>query len=44
MWDHLTVTSNRERARATESRAKIDMRVSGVQRCAGKKFYVRVAL
>ena len=35
MWDQLTVTSNRECARAAELRAKIDMRVSRVQRCAG---------
>ena len=44
MWDQLTVTSNRECTRAAELRAKIDMRLSRVQRCARKKFYLPVAL
>ena len=44
MLDQLTVRSNRECARATDLRAKINMRVSRVQRCAGKKFYLPVAL
>ena len=44
MWDQLTVTSNRECARAAELRAKINMRVSRVQRCGGKKFYLPAEL
>ena len=44
MWDQLPVTSNRKCARAADLRAKIDMRVSRVQRCAGKKFCLTVAL
>ena len=43
MWDQLTVTSNRECARATESRAKVNMRVSRSHRCAGRKFCLLVA-
>ena len=42
--DQLTVTSNQECARATQLAAKMDMRVSRVQRWAGKKFYLSVAL
>ena len=44
MWNQLTVTSNQKCARAADLRAKIDMRVSRVQRCAGKKFYLTVEL
>ena len=44
MWDQLTVESNRECARAAELHAIINMRVSRVQRCAGKKCYLPVAL
>ena len=44
VWDQWTGTSNRECARAAGSRAKIDMRVSRVHRCAGNKFYLPVAL
>ena len=44
MWDQLTVTSNRKCAPAAELRAKMDMRVSRVQRCAGNEFYLTVAL
>ena len=42
MWDQLTVTSNRECAPPTQLHAKSDMRVSCVQRCAGKNFYLPV--
>ena len=41
MWDDLKVTSNGKCARGTQSHAKMDMRV---QRCAGKKFHLPVAL
>ena len=44
MWDQLTLTSNRECARASELHAKINMGVSRVQRCAGKKLYLPVVL
>ena len=44
MWEQLTVTNNRDCARAMQLRAKSDMRVSRVQRCAGKKFNLAVAL
>ena len=42
MRDQLKVTSNRECAGAAELRAKINMRVLRVHRCAGKKFYLCV--
>ena len=44
MWDHLTVTGNQKCACATQLRAKMDMHVSRVQRCVGKKFYFPEAL
>ena len=44
MRERLTVTSNRDCARAMQLRARSEMRVSRVQRCAGKKFNLALAL